>query len=373
MPLRVIIRSDTGTLWIVGTVTPAGTKTGYRIRQRAGTDDEALAREEAAAIERQVIRNHHLGQRPIERGFAAALTAYCQAEPRSRQSIAQLQRLLRHFGNIPLRAIDQDALDDARKVLLQPDAAPGTVRRNLIVPLRAVLNHAHRRGWCDKPAFDVPAEPEGRTDFLMPDKVEAMLAAAGHIRPLLTYLVCTGCRVGEALALEWPQVDLRAGRVNVWGDQTKGGRRRIVTLTPGAVVGLGGLPHRDGHIVFRRGDGQPYRATGDGGGHIAGPWGIVCRQAGLPGMWQSWQRRDRQRGETRRFVPAFGVHVLRHTWASWWYALTPDPFALQREGGWSTVKLVERYAHLMPVGHEDAIRSIWGINGPIAERALTRG
>jgi integrase len=371
MPLRIIIRSDTGTLWIVGTVTPAGTKTGYRIRQRAGTDDEALAREEAAAIERQVIRNHHLGQRPIERGFAAAVTAYCQNGPRSRQTIAQLQRLLRHFGNIPLRAIDQDALDGARKVLLRPDAAPGTVRRNLIVPLRAALSYAHRRGWCDEPVFDVPAEPEGRTNFLMPDQVEVLLAAAGHIRPLVTYLVCTGCRLGEALALEWPQVDLRAGRVNVWGDQSKGGRRRVVTLPPTGVVALGGLMHREGH-VFRRGDGQPYRATGDGGGHIAGPWGIAWRQAGLPGAWQSWQRKDRPRGETRRFVPSFGVHVLRHTWASWWYALAPDPFALRREGGWSSVTLVERYVHLMPTGHEDAIRRIWGISGPIAARALTR-
>jgi integrase len=167
-------------------------------------------------------------------------------------------------------------------------------------------------------------------------------------------------------------VDLRAGRVNVWGDQTKGGRRRIVTLTPGAVVALGGLPHREGH-VFRRGDRQPYRATGDGGGHIAGPWGIACREAGLPGTWQCWQRKDRPRGETRRFIPTFGVHVLRHTWASWWYALTPDPFALRREGGWSSVILVERYAHLLPAGHEDAIRRIWGISGGGAARALTRG
>jgi integrase len=371
MPLRVVTRTDTGKLWIVGTIVPAGAKSGYRIRQRAGTNDPALAREEAAALEREVLRNIHLGQRPVERGFAQAVTAYCQAEPRARQTIAQMQRLLRHFGNIPLRAIDQDALDRARQVLLQPDTAPGTVRRNLIVPLRAVLNHAHRRGWCDAPVFDVPTEPEGRTEFLMPNQVDVLMTGAGHIHPLLIYLVCTGCRLGEALALEWPQVDLRGGRVNVWADQTKAGRRRVVPLTPAAVVALGGLSHRDGP-VFRRGDGQPYRATGDGGGHVAGPWGIACRNAGLSGSWHSWQRRDRARGESRRFVPVFGVHVLRHTWASWWYALTPDPFALQRAGGWSSVTLVERYAHLMPAGHEDDIRRIWGLSGQTVGVALTR-
>jgi integrase len=371
MPLRISIRADTGKIWITGTVTPAGAKAGYRIRQRAGTNDEALAREEASALEREIVRNHHLGQRPVERGFAAAVTAYCQAEPRARQTIAQLQRLLRHLGNVPLRVIDQNVLDEARDALLQPNAAHATVRRNLIVPLRAVLNHAHRRGWCAAPVFDVPAEPEGRTDFLMPEQVDALLAAADYIRPLLLFLVCTGCRLGEALALEWPQVDLRAGRVNVWGDKTKAGRRRVVTLTPAAVVALGALRHRDGRVFLRR-DGQPYRATGDGGGHIAGPWGIAWRQACLPGAWQSWQRMDRQRGETRRFVPTLGVHVLRHTWASFWYALTPDPFALQRAGGWSSVTLVERYAHLMPAGHEDSIRRIWGLGGPTASAALTR-
>ena len=171
MPLRVVTRTDTGKLWIVGTIVPAGARSGYRIRQRAGTNDPALAREEAAALEREILRNIHLGQRPVERGFAQAVTAYCQAEPRARQTIAQMQRLLRHFGNVPLRTINQDALDDARKVLLRPDAASGTVRRNLIVPLRAVLKHAHRRGWCDEPAFDVPTEPEGRTDFLTPEQV----------------------------------------------------------------------------------------------------------------------------------------------------------------------------------------------------------
>jgi hypothetical protein len=30
--------------------------------------------------------------------------------------------------------------------------------------------------------------------------------------------------------------------------------------------------------------------------------------------------------------------------------------ALKVEGGWSSVLLVERYAHLLPAGHLDAIR-----------------
>jgi integrase len=359
MPLRIAKRKDTGTLWITGTIRPAGAKQGYRVRQRAGSDSEAAAREEAAAIELQILRNHHLGGRPVERGFAFAVTSYLETEQRSPGTVAIVARLLHHFGNVPLSGINQEAVDRARPLLLKEDAAPGTVRRNLIVPLRAILMHAYRRGWCDAPRFELPPEPEGRTDFLLPEQAERLLANSGHIRPLLTYLLCTGCRIGEALALDWSQVDLRGARANVWGDQTKAGRRRVVELPPAAVAALGGLAHRDG-FVFLRGDGEPYRATGDGGGHVAGPWGVACRKAGLPGVMVTIGRADRP-SQAKRFVPAFGVHVLRHTWSSWRYALHPDPFVLQRAGGWSSVALVERYAHLMPSGHEAAIRRVWGL------------
>ena len=38
-----------------------------------------------------------------------------------------------------------------------------------------------------------------------------------------------------------------------------------------------------------------------------------------------------------------------------------DLLALKVEGGWSSVTLVEGYAHLIPVGHEDEIRRFLGL------------
>jgi hypothetical protein len=35
--------------------------------------------------------------------------------------------------------------------------------------------------------------------------------------------------------------------------------------------------------------------------------------------------------------------------------------ALKVEGSWSSTALVERYCHLMPAGHEAAVRRFWGI------------
>jgi integrase len=57
-------------------------------------------------------------------------------------------------------------------------------------------------------------------------------------------------------------------------------------------------------------------------------------------------------------------HDLRHSWASWHYALHRDLLALKIEGGWSSVALVERYAHLMPTGLEAEIRAFWHQGAP---------
>jgi integrase len=53
-------------------------------------------------------------------------------------------------------------------------------------------------------------------------------------------------------------------------------------------------------------------------------------------------------------------HACRHTWASWHYTLNRDLLALKVVGGWSSVALVERYAHLMPAGHAEAIKRFLG-------------
>ena len=42
----------------------------------------------------------------------------------------------------------------------------------------------------------------------------------------------------------------------------------------------------------------------------------------------------------------FRWHDLRHTWASWHVQAGTPLHALQEMGGWSTMEMVQRYAHL---------------------------
>jgi large subunit ribosomal protein L6 len=51
--------------------------------------------------------------------------------------------------------------------------------------MTAILTHAAKRGWCDRPMFDRPKEPPGKTRWLSVDEAEALIAAsADHLRPI---------------------------------------------------------------------------------------------------------------------------------------------------------------------------------------------
>lgn len=364
MPLKVRIRKDTGSLEIYGVVRPAGTGQAFRVRHRAGTNDPRLAAEEAAALEARLLRDAHLGERRATKSFAEAALSYLKHQPRTPGTQVLVRRLTLHFRDTPLGKIDQEAVDEARDKLLRKDAGPGTVRRGLIVPLRAILIHAAKRKWCERPEFDIPREPTGRTAFLMPAQVEALIGAAPpHLQPLVTYLACTGCRLGEALQLDWPEVDLQGARVILWEGETKGGARRVVNLPPRAIMALAGLKHREGR-VFRDRKGEAYRLSGDdgqSGGQIRTSWASACVKAGLPGELRAYPKQKQ-----KVFMPAYTPHSLRHTWATWHYALHRDLLLLKTEGGWSSTSLVERYAHLMPAGYEEAIRAVWGVGAAAA-------
>jgi integrase len=55
--------------------------------------------------------------------------------------------------------------------------------------------------------------------FLRPDEVGALLMAAAALRygPILSFILGTGLRRGDALALRWAQVDLDQGTARVNG------------------------------------------------------------------------------------------------------------------------------------------------------------
>lgn len=330
--LRIERRPDTGAITIVGTVA------GERVRKRASSDNPRLAQEEAAALETELLRAEWHGPRRGTRPFAEAVTSYLDTLPRSNSTKARLNRILIAAGDVKLKDVNQQLVNRIARRMLVPDASPATLKRGVITPLRAILNHAYRQGWCDPPLFEVPREADGRTVYLLPHEASSLLAAAGpSLRLLIELVLGCGPRMSEALEADWRDVDLQGGRIIFW--RTKGGKPRRAVLPPGLVATLANLDYREGSII-RRPDGQPYAdRERQGGGQMKTAWAATKRRAGVN--------------------PELTQHDLRHTWASWHYAVHRDPLLLKLEGGWASLDQVERYVHLLPEGHAEAITAFW--------------
>jgi integrase len=244
-------------------------------------------------------------------------------------------------------------------------ATPLRIRRIFFPygPLTAVLTHAAKRDWCTFPKFDKPAEPKGKTIWLAPaDALRLIEAAAPHLRPLILFMLCTGARVSEALELDWSDVDLPATKVVL--RDTKNGTDRPARLPPAAVTALVNLPGRQGR-VFRRDDGQPYAdRERQEGGQIKTAFATACRRAGLVAPLLDGRGQPILRDGEPEMRPAVTPHDLRHSWATWFYALCKDLLLLKDEGGWRTLRMVERYAHLMPSELVSQISNVWGASHP---------
>lgn len=323
MPLRVVRRAGSPFLWIAGTIR------GRRVRESAGTDDTDLAEEFRATREAQIYRAAiHGAREPIT--FAAAAENYLRhAGPHSPATLARLRRLVLAIGARALvTEIDQGRIDQLARALLRPTSGQATRLREVTTPARAILAHAARRGWCDPPNFEAPGASPPRTEWLTPAEADRIItAAAPHIAPLVTFLIATGARLGEALALEWPDIDLTHARATL--RDTKNGRDRIVDLCPRAAATLAAQPHRIG-AAFRTRAGHRYAPRRQqGGGQIKTAWATALRRAGL---------------NARCITP----HTCRHSWATWHDTIHHDPALLRHEGGWSSLDLVTRYAKLAP-------------------------
>ncbi|WLB18946.1 site-specific integrase [Bradyrhizobium japonicum] len=316
MPLRLVERRKSP-FWII-----RGTLRGIRVEESTGTSDRRAAEEILIKREAEILEQSIHGRRATAT-FAAAALSYLEQGGSKRFTAP----VIRHFGTMPLARVDQDALDQGAKKVF-PNASPSTRNRQFYAIASAILHHAAKRGWCPPPIIERPSTPPGRIRWLRIDEADRLIGACSdHLRPLVIFMLYTGARTGEALWLDWRDVDLT--RAHVQFPKTKNGDARGVGLHPRAIAALANLKGRTGE-VFRRPDGKPYsRPRNDddtsAGTRIKTAFKAACRRAG---------------------IEDFHTHDCRHTWATWHYQENRDIGGLMRLGGWKSERMVMRYAHV---------------------------
>lgn len=350
-----------------------GTLRGIRVRESCGTDDKATAEAIKARREWEILQSSVFGLK-ASGTFNSAVAIYLADDDSEARF---LQPLIDHFGSTPLAMIDQAAVEAAAKTIY-PGLAPATINRQIYTPISAVINKAAALGKCSPVKFIRPKAPKGRVRWLTHGEAARLIKACPpHLAPIVAFLFYTGARIGEALWLDWRYVDLKRAQVQFL--DTKNGTDRGVPLHPALVAILANLPHRDGCVFRKQGRqikptafmprnsnsgtpieieyqiGEPYAALDDdnpldvsAGSRIKKGFRAACDRAG---------------------ITDFSPHDCRHTWATWHYQENRDLNMLMHLGGWSSLAMVLRYAHVNVAHAAPSIKAMPTIGARPAAKA----
>jgi integrase len=214
---------------------------GERGRHTVYGDTAQDARDRAAEIRKRVEDGQPARDR---RETVAAFTQHwidtsLQASERKRNTkvmyagVARTHILSSSIGRLTLDKVRPSHVEGWVVELRRKGLAESTIRSAYTI-LRAVLDTAVRDGaLASNPAAVIrrPRVTSKEAHHLTPPQVAALLRAAEGSRyaPLFALLVHTGLRRGEALALQWADVDLAKGLLRVRGTLSRIDGELLVT------------------------------------------------------------------------------------------------------------------------------------------------
>lgn len=240
--------------------TKAGPRWRFVFRQSDGRISSRRgfrSRRAAADARRKLVESIDRGEVKVSRETFGEFWALLLEEKRGYITAGSHQdftshgkkRLLPHFEDVKISAIDEVAvrrwLGTMLKLVEAGDLSPKTVN-NARTCLSVALKEATRRGLVAKNPCDAIRQlPLDRKeiDYLRLPEISVYLeAAAERYRPLAEFLIGTGARMSEALAVRPSDIELADGFVRISRQQaatqsgtapTKGKRFRSVQFGPG--------------------------------------------------------------------------------------------------------------------------------------------
>ena len=196
-----------------------------------------------------------------------------------------------------------------------------------------------------------PKASRSRPKLWTPDQARHFLDVTKHDRwhLLWSLLLGTGCRLGEALGLEWSDIDFDQGAVTIARSISYPRRSARVVVMPKTEAGRRTvqLPDVTLAVLAERLRGC-VEIEERGGGPV-----VTLADGGLPNQWQARTAFLRACGVAG--VPRIRIHDLRHLSASLLLADgTPLPVVSARLGHASTAVTAAIYSHALAGGDEQA-------------------
>ena len=174
---------------------------------------------------------------------------------------------------VPVIRITTDAAREFARKRLAEGVTNSTINTSLAL-LRRMLNLAKDDGKLQTvPKIHLFKPNPARKGFLSLEKFEELLTRIpSDLKPLVLLLYYCGLRRGEALQIDWSQVDLDHAIIRLEDEQTKSGEARTVPLPDVLVQMLEQVEPKEG-AVFKVTD-----------SYIRKEWPKACAAVGLDGL-----------------------------------------------------------------------------------------
>ncbi len=312
------------------------------------TDNKKLAQQIANTIETDLVRKKFSMPTKSNYTFLSIWEQYIKSQAVSQKTIDVRINSSKHFLPIfktkNIQAITQSDIKDYQlKRKLEILSMPKNIgKRESEISLRTAnievgtlynfFNFCIEKGLIEKnPAFKIKKLNElSRLVTLSDEDIDRLIAGATNklTKDLITFLIYTGCRKGEALNLKWENVNLNNNVIAIKGTKTK--YDRYIPISKPLKEILINIEKKS-EYVFTDKDGKKLN-------DFRRSFHTALKNAGLNDMH---------------------IHDLRHVFASKMVMGGTSLYITGELLGHRTTQMTKRYSHLVPETLQKAVDDVW--------------
>ncbi|MDA8272614.1 MAG: site-specific integrase [Deltaproteobacteria bacterium] len=323
-----------------------------RYQYSCKTQDKEVAEEVASAIHADIIRNRFNipAKNKAERFFGEVWQEYLKTLNNAKGTLANKIFAAKHFlpifqnkDIVSLTVTDIENYSLKRKLeILNASKNAGKREQEInyrwinleITTLRHFFNFCIKRNYIDKnPCAGVKKLNElSRLKTLSDEDIDKLINGSTNklTRDLITFLIYTGCRKGEALNLKWDDVDLQNDVIAIKGTKTK--YDRYIPISKPLKELLKGIEKKDDCLYV-------FNKNGAKLGNFRKSFMTACRNAGLKHL---------------------RIHHSRHVFDSKMVMNGTSLYITGELLGHRTTQMTKRYSHLVPDTLKKAVDDVWG-------------
>nr|WP_240116227.1 site-specific integrase [Erwinia endophytica] len=336
---------------------------GKRFKRSLGTTDKRQAQELHDRLKAEAWRVSRMGETPGIT-FEDACVRWLEEKAHKKSLDDDKSRIgfwLQHFAGMQLKEITEVRIYNATKKMTnrrheenwrlmaeayrkkgkeppeyRPKAASTATKATHLAFIKSLLRMAER-SWkmLDKaPIVTVPQPKNKRIRWLEPHEAQRLIQECPEpLKSVVNFALATGLRRSNIINLEWQQIDMQRRVAWINPEDSKSNQAIGVALNETACQVLKKQIGRHHKWVFV----YTERSTRPDGTNTD-----VVRKMRYDAN-TAWRAALRRAG-----IDNFRFHDLRHTWASWLVQSGTPISVLQEMGGWESIEMVRRYAHLAP-------------------------